>query len=546
VEGAEEVVLLPGGEGLRLTTVVGEFTLALLTVEGGGGWNEPPATVRAAGEAFEVTAPFANQNPKLPSSIQTQSSSGLLYATFLGGGDGDWGGGIAVDSSGAAYVTGWTLSSNFPTTPGAFDRTYHGYGDAFVVKLNPSGSGLQDLAYATFLGGGDRDWGLGIAVDSSGAAYVTGWTKSSNFPTTQGAYDPTYNGYYDAFVVKLNPYGTALAYGTFLGGSDDDWGNGIAVDSSGAAYVTGLTKSSDFPTTPGVFDPTHNGGDAFVVKLNPYGTALAYGTFLGGSDDDWGNGIAVDSSGAAYVTGGTYSSDFPTTPGAYDRTYNGGWYDAFVVKLNPYGTALAYSTFLGGGDRDWGNDIAVDSSGAAYVTGVTYSSDFPTTPGAFDRTYHGNGDAFVVKLNPYGSGLQDLAYATFLGGSDDDGGRGIAVDSSGAAYVTGWTKSSNFPTTQGAYDPTHNGYYDAFVVKLNPYGTALAYATFLGGSDDDWGMSIVVDSSGAAYVTGWTWSPDFPTTPGAFDTTYNDGDAFVVKLVRKNRIYLPLVLRNYR
>jgi hypothetical protein len=373
-----------------------------------------------------------------------------------------------VDFSGAAYITGLTNSSDFPTTPGAYDSTHNGgyYGDVFVVKLSPSGT---TLAYATFLGGSSDEWGEDIAVDTSGAAYVTGYTGSSNFPTTPGAYDTTFNSGFDAFVVKLNSSGTALAYATFLGGSSDEWGEDIAVDTSGAAYVTGYTMSSNFPTTPGAFDTTFNGySDAFVAKLNPSGSALAYGTFLGGDSSDNGDSIAVDTSGAAYVTGYTMSSNFPTTPGAYDRAYNGGDFDAFVVRLNPTGSALAYGTFLGGGDSDWGYSIAVDTSGAAYVTGGTWSSDFPTTPGAYDTT--GPYDAFVVKLNPSGSAL---AYGTFLGGDNSDSGYSIAVDASGAAYVTGLTLSSDFPTTPGAFDTTFHGYSDAFVVKLG-LGTGLS------------------------------------------------------------------------
>jgi len=390
----------------------------------------------------------------------------------------------------------------------------------------------DDLLYATFLGGSNDEYGYGIAVDGDGAAYVTGHTYSSDFPTTPGAFDTTLNSYSDAFVVKVNPSATGLAYATFLGGSEYESGEGIAVDDTGAAYVTGWTFSSDFPTTPGAFDTTYNGGydDAFVVKVNPSGTGLAYATFLGGSDNERSEGIAVDDTGAAYVAGYTGSSDFPTTPGAFDTTFNGD-HDAFVVKVNPSATGLAYATFLGGSYSDWGSGIAVDGDGAAYVRGETYSSDFPTTPGAFDTTYNGgyNTDPFVVKVNPSGTGL---AYATFLGGSDDDWVYGIAVDGDGAAYVTGETSSSDFPTTPGAFDTTYNGDWDAFVVKVNPSGTGLAYASFLGGSEYDWGHSIAVDDTGAAYVAGTTESSDFPTTPGAFDTTYDGGtfDAFVVKV----------------
>ena len=538
VDGADKIDL--DSDHLRLTTTVGEFTLPLLQAVAADGSpllraaeGPGPALSNAEGvRANEIITPFSSASLLPSPSAQTTGASDLLYSTFLGGGGYDYGYGIAVDGSGATCVAGITYSSNFPTTPGAFDMTPNGLWDAFVVKLNATGSAL---VYATFLGGGSYDYGYGIAVDGSGADYVTGLTYSSDFPTTPGAYNTSYNGgdWGDAFVVKLNATGYTLAYATFLGGSSEDHGSGITVDGSGAAYVTGLTWSSDFPTTPGAYDTSYNGGsyaDAFVVKLNATGSALAYATFLGGSGAE-GWGITVDGSGAAYVTGQTHSSNFPTTPGAFDTSYNGGDYDAFVVKLNAAGSSLAYATFLGGSGEDHGSGIAVDGSGAAYVTGYATSSNFPTTPGAFDATYNGGWDAFVVKLNPTGS---TLTYATFLGGSDGDYGEGIAMDGSGATYVTGWTYSSDFPTTPGAFDTTYNGGSDAFVVKLNAAGSTLAYATFLGGGSGDGGSGIVVDGSGAAYVTGQTHSSNFPTTPGAFDTTCGGcptyPDAFVVKL----------------
>ncbi|MDP2659855.1 MAG: SBBP repeat-containing protein, partial [Dehalococcoidia bacterium] len=307
-----------------------------------------------------------------------------------------------MDGNGAAYVTGMTDSANFPTTPGAYDSSYNeGSYDAFVAKLNPAGSAL---AYATFLGGSDYDQATGIAVDGSGATYVASTTYSANFPTTSGAYDTSFNGRPGAFVAKLNPAGSALVYATFVGGSGGDFVQGIAVDGSGAAYFTGFTASADFPTTPGAYDTSFNGGfrDAFVSKLNPAGAALAYSTFLGGSLMDETYAIAVDASGATYVTGFLASADFPTTPGAYDTSF-GGTYDAFVVKLNPAGSALAYSTYLGGTGFDVGLGIAVDGSGGAYVTGYTYDNNFPTTPGAYDTSFNGGAyDAIVTKLVPGG------------------------------------------------------------------------------------------------------------------------------------------------
>ncbi len=533
VEGAEEVKV--EGDSLRLETALGEFTLPLLAVEG---LNVKSAGVERAGvKTFEVLSPFAPA-PMLPSAlVQTAGISELLYATFLGGSGGDEGLSIAVDGSGNAYIVGNTESPNFPVTPGAHDIFYNGFGDVFVAKLNPLGGGL---VYATFLGGSDWDMGYGIAVDGGGNAYVIGRTWSSDFPVTEGAYSMTYSGSGDAFVVKLNPSGSGLVYATFLGGSDADWGFDIALDRNGNVYVTGETRSSDFPATDGAYDTAYGGGtcgtapytytcyDAFVAKLNTSGSGLLYATFLGGSSEDWGDGIAVDDSGNAYVTGGTSSSNFLVTEDTYSMTYNGSS-DAFVIKLNPSGSDLVYATFLGGSGDDWGDDIAVDGNGNVYVTGRTSSSEFPTTPDTFDRDYNGGDDAFVAKLNPSGSGL---VYATFLGGSNEDWGSGIAVDRSGNAYVTGWTRSSDFPVTTDAHDTSYNGRGDAFVAKLSPSGSNLLCATFLGGLYPDWGSDIVVDGDDNAYVTGMTWSSDFPTTEDAYDTTHNGGyyDAFVAKL----------------
>jgi len=342
------------GNLLRLTTAVGEYTLPLLQVNSTSSVKLPLPTITGN----QITTPFSNPQGKVTTISAQSSASDLLYSTFLGGSSSDEGNGIAIDSSGAAYVTGRTSSSDFPTTPGAFDTSFN---NAFVVKLNAAGSALT---YATFLGGSESDSGNAIAVDISGAAYVTGHTSSSDFPTTSGAFDTSFNGSAytgDAFVIKLNADGSALDYSTFLGGSAFDDGEDIAIDSSGAAYVTGITESFSFPTTSAAFDTSFNGsGDAFVVKLNAAGSALDYSTFLGGSgfNEDEGWGITIDPSGAAYVIGTTVSSDFPTTPGAFDTSFNGGTDyqggDAFVAKLNAAGSALTYSTFLGGSGDDWG------------------------------------------------------------------------------------------------------------------------------------------------------------------------------------------------
>ena len=350
-----------------------------------------------------------------------------------------------------------------------------------------------------------------------------------------------------------------LVYSSYLGGSGGDSGHGIAVDSSGDAYVTGDTFSTDFPTTSGVFQTSNNAtsqsaSNAFVSKFDPSqqgAASLVYSTYLGGSGHlglgDDGAGIVVDSSGNAYVAGTTFSSNFPTTSGAFQTSTNAAAIsasNAFVTKLNSTGTALIYSTYLGGSGTDnvGGDDvagIALDSSGKVYVTGTTYSTDFPTTSGAFQVTNTASAsgagsNAFIAKLNPSQQGTSSLVHSTYIGGSGGssfggDKGFGIAVDSSGDAYITGAAYSTNFPTTSGAFQTSNNAAAisasNAFVTELNSTGTALNYSTYLGGSGGDAGAGIAVDSSHNTYVTGQTFSTDFPTTSGVFQTSNNDASA---------------------
>jgi beta-propeller repeat-containing protein/ASPM-SPD-2-Hydin domain-containing protein/HYDIN/CFA65/VesB family protein len=352
---------------------------------------------------------------------------------------------------------GATTSTNFPTT-NALQASNAGGNDAFVAKLNPTGSAL---VYSTYLGGSGYDVGTGIAVDSAGNAYVTGSTASTNLPT-MNPLQPVYGGgQYDVFLAKFNSTGSSLIYSTYLGGSDYDIGDGIAVDSSGNAYVTGTTASTNFPTVNPLQPAKGGGADVFVAALNPAGSALVYSTYLGGSGDEQGLGIAVDSAGNAYVTGNTTSTNFPTM-NPLQPAFGGGFYDAFVAELNAAGSALVYSTYLGGSNEDQGFSIAVDGSGEVYVTGMTYSTNFPSK-NALQASNAGGFDAFVAKLNATGS---DLVYSTYLGGSGTEYGQGIAVDSSGNAYVIGSTASTNFPTMKALQASNAGGGSDAFVAKI--------------------------------------------------------------------------------
>lgn len=395
--------------------------------------------------------------------------SGLIYSTFIGGGPNeDRGWDIAVDNDGQAYVTGWTYSSNYDITTNAFQKTFGGGAtDVFVTKLNADGSAL---VYSTYLGGSGDDYGWGIAIDGSGNAYVTGYTFSSNFDVTPGAFKTASEGAGDVFVTKLNADGSALVYSTYLGGSFNDFGYAVAVDASGQAYVTGATGSMDFDITNGAYQTSHNGGvsDVFVTKLNADGSGLIYSTYLGGSATDKGWAIAVDAGGHAYISGQTSSVNFDTTAAAYQTTKGGGD-DVFVARLNADGTDLIYATYIGGSGNDYGYGISVDSSGHAYTIGQTFSANYDITSGAYQTTNEGNGDVFITKISPAGS---MLVYSSYFGGSGSDYGYDIIVDASGFAYATGQSFSANYDVTANAYQVTNAGYNDVFVMKLD-----LSFAT---------------------------------------------------------------------
>jgi hypothetical protein len=467
----------------------------------------------------------------------------IVYSTYLGGSDTDLARAIAVDPSGNAVITGYTLSLNFPTA-NAFRATFNGtegfFGnrDVFVTKINAAGNAL---VYSTYLGGTGGEEARGIAVDSSGNAYVAGFTDSTNFPIAN-AVQATMGGTQDAFVTKLNPAGSALVYSTFLGGAGGfdgsnsaEFGEAIAVDSSGNAYVTGSTFSNNFPLVNAIQD-TFKGGstDAFVTKINAAGDAFVYSTYLGGNGDaaisgiggESGRGIAADSAGNTYVTGETNSStDFPLA-NAVRGTYGGGGSDAFVAKIDAAGDALIYSTYLGGGAQDSGEGVKADASGNTYVAGFTVSNNFPVA-NAFQGTFGGVQDAFVTKLNPTGSAL---TYSTYFGGTGGEIAFGLAIDASGSVYLAGTTGSFNSLPTANAIQCTRNSGQDLFITKFNATASALVYSTYLGGSGDDRGEGIALDPSNNAYVTGATTSTDFPTVNPIQSANGGLQDAFVTKI----------------
>jgi hypothetical protein len=533
-----------------------------LLLRAGGGelrQHKPVAYQVLDGERREVAARYSMKNERevgFEVSEYDRSSPLVIdpvlsYSTYLGGVYNDWGMGIAVDSLGNAYITGVTSSIDFPLVNPLPSGRPQGaaYDFVFVSKLNAAGSAL---VYSTYLGGTTREIAHSIAVDKAGNAYITGFVSSPDFPVVN-AYQPNLRGS-DAFVTKLNPTGSALIYSTYLGGSADEEGYSIAVDASGSAYVTGRTVSGDFPTVNPA--QAHYGGnacsvnnpcqDTFITKFNPSGSALVYSTFLGGERNDFGYGIAADSQGNAYVTGFTASVNFPTTanvlqPEYSDKGTNSEEHDAFVTKMSPSGS-FVYSTYLGGPrGSDDGEAIAVDAAGNAYVAGGTSSGEFPIV-NAFQPAIApgGNGagsqasDVFISKLNASGTAL---LYSTYLGGGGNESAKAIALDAAGNAYLTGYTSSFNFPTLNPFQPISNLSAYssNAFVTKLNPTGNALVYSSHLGGSDTDQGQGIAVDSSGSVYVTGATYSNDFPTA-NAFDATIGGTfwpDAFVTKIANE-------------
>ncbi len=548
-EGVGDLRLDPQGD-LVLATRAGELRLRKPRVyqEVGGTRREIPAGYALQGEGqvgFEIAA--AAYDATKPLVIDPV----LSYSTYLGGSGPDFGGGIAVDALGHIYVTGSTASPDFPNV-GVLPRD----ADVFVAKFLPEGTGL---VYSTIFGGSGIEHALGIALDAVGNAYVTGETFSEfDFPVVSAVQPGFGGGSQDAFVAKVSASG-GLVYSTYLGGNGAEVGLGIAVDASRQAHVTGETNSSTFPTAWALqggyaggictFPDVHPCFDAFVSKLTAAGSAFVYSTYLGGSDDDRGFDVALDLAGNSYVVGMTASANFPTTLGAFQRALGGGGGDAFVAKLDPAGAALLYSTYLGGSGGEAGEGIAVDGAGQAHVTGGTGSVDFPTTPGAYDRTCGTDGscdagtgsDAFVTKLNAAGSGL---VYSTYLGGSGGEIGYAITVDAWGQAHLTGSTESANFPTVN-AVQPTFRGAgicgvppfvtypcKDGFVTKLNAEGSGLIYSTYLGGTKDEFSLRVAADGCGGTYVTGWTESADFPVAGGALRPVFGGGlvDAFVAKI----------------
>ncbi|MFH1050516.1 MAG: SBBP repeat-containing protein [bacterium] len=454
----------------------------------------------------------------------------LVWSTFLGGSGYEEGAAIALDSSKNIFVTGSTGSSNYPFTAGAYDSIISST-EVFFSKFNNTCSSLE---YSTFLGGNNGDFGWDIALDKNNNVYIAGATRSPNFPVTPGAFDEIWEND-DYFVCKFDSSCSGLSYSTFIGGS---WQEGelpfrikLVLDNSCNAYITGHTESDDFPVTQDAFDQSYNGiGDAFVSKLNSDGTSLLFSTYLGGWSIEFSFSITIDNIHNVYVTGYTQSDDFPVTSGSFDINFSGNQ-DCFVSKLDSTGSSLIYSTYIGGSAYDYASDIVLDSSSNAYLTGVTLSSNFPITTGAYDKIYNSE-NLFICKLNSAGSILD---YSTFVGSNVGEvlnyySTPSLVLNESNDAFVTCMTYASNFPVSANAFDNSFNGLYDAFLCKVSNDGSSLVYSTFIGGSAEDYGKNLTIDDDNVIYITGDTKSSNFPVTSGSYDNIINGQDAFVFKL----------------
>ncbi len=582
-------------EGTSALLIEEDGSLALETAAGTARWKKPVIYEMRANTQTPVNGRFVlrGQN-RVGFQIDRRDPQAALvidptlsYASYFGG-SGNESAVVGLDAAGNFYLAGYTTTQTLPVTAGTFQPAYGGEtssvmtGDAFLAKFNSSGK----LQFLTYFGGSGDDVATAVAVDATGNAYLTGYTNSTNFPVTASAVQKSFAGFGgnqffrggDAFVAKFSSSGSLL-YSTYLGGTSDDQGLGIAIDSSGNAYVVGTTLSRDFPISANAFqkswagdggEPTYPqysavlyiSGDVFVAKLNPTGSQLIFSTYLGGSDDDFAARIAVDAGGNVYVAGYTLSGNFPVTSKAFQRSYQGtdpnnvffNTGDGFVSKLNPSGSALIYSTFLGGTGDDAINALAVDSSGVAHVAGTTTSLNFPVTSNAFQRGSHGPynlpllidfliGDAFYARISADGS---SLSYSTYFGGSGQDAAMGLAVDALGNAHIGGTTASPDFPVTSNAAQKTYGGgggmYMDSaedegdgFLTVFDSSG-ALAYSSYIGGSQDEILFGLAIDNSGNTYVTGATVSTDFPVTPTAQQPVFGGrahggirGDVFIAR-----------------
>jgi fibronectin type 3 domain-containing protein len=494
--------------------------------------------------AMSLLAATPSQADSVDSSEETRSPTpfdgvdDLLYGTLFGGVSIEEDCYIDVDASGNMYIAGTTMSYDFPTTVGAFDVSPNGNRDVFAMKVSADGG---TVVFSTLIGGNRSDWCHGMVVDDKGSMYIAGATTSMNFPSTSGAFcttkpasDP------DGFIVKLEPSGSSLMYSTFLGswGREEIWD--IYVDAAGNALVTGHTDSGGFPTTPGAFDRTLDRQDCFVSKIGPSGDSVIFSTLVGGAGWEWGTTIVVGPQGHPSVAGYTTStSGFPFSKDAFS-TKNNGSREGFVVTLEPDGSDIVISTLIGGSVSDYILDMAIDQSGAFYLVGMTRGRGFPTTEGTYhpyiDTHKGGNGPfGFVTKMAANGSALEFSTYIQNRYAVGECYPTDVAVDSAGDIYVVGFTYYGKLPTNSEAFDNVPGFGDDAFFMKLHSTGSRMMYSTYLGGDGDDVCDSMTLASDGTVYLSGTTYSSNFPTTHANLSRTLaGSSDLFAVRLDPKD------------
>ena len=457
----------------------------------------------------------------------------LVASTYYGGSGGDSNNEVpcAIDAEGNVYIANRTNSADLPTTPGAYDSALGGTFDVFVAKFDPD---LTTLLAATYLGGSGAEGafpGVNLVLDEDGDVWVSGVTKSADFPRTPGSYDSTYGGGGDIFITELSPDLGSVLTSTYLGGSGADERPHLVIQ-DGDVYIVGITGSADFPTTPGCYDAVYDGlvYDTFVARLDDGLTTLIGSTLVGGTGRDVAEAIGLGADGGIYITGWA-AAGYPTTPGAYCETYRGGGYDVFVSEFSPDLATLEASTFVGGVQWDVGYDLVLDAAGDIYVSGHTGSVNFPHTAGVFDSTYNNlpadpNGhDAFVFKIS---GDLSDLLASTFLGGNHGEIACALALKGAECIYVAGETNSTDFPVGPAAFDTTYGGSTnefagDMFVARFDCALATLEASTYVGGNSIDNLDGIALDQAGNVLIAGSTSSADYPVTGAAYDTTYNGG-----------------------
>jgi uncharacterized protein (TIGR03437 family) len=567
LDGFDSLAISPSGE-LVVSTAVGDIR-----------WKAPEIYQQFGNERVRVDGRFALNADRVTFQLGPYDHSKelvidpvLSFSTFLGGTKNEGGSRVVVDSNGNVYVTGTTVSQDFPVTRTSFQPSFGGTalgsvvgvfaGDVFVAKFSSTGA----LVYLSYLGGSIDEAALGLAVDSTGSAYVGGYTNSSDFPTAGNPLQKTFGGFGgnflarfgDGFISKLSPAGDQLLYSTYLGGRSDDMVMDLKIDSSSNIYVTGWTISNNFPITTGAYQSPLRGaggqstfnkngvplmvtGDVFVTKIKADGSALVFSSIIGGTMDDIPTCLILDSSNNVYVGGSTISMNFPVTAGSFQQTNHGSdpfddvvtSGDAFILKLDSTGQKLVFSTYMGGRGDDIVGSLAIDSTGNLYATGGTNSSDFPITnrrgyagpssaPFTADFLY---GDGFVAKIKPDGSGL---LFSSFIGGSQDDEGTQIALDPSGNIVVAGNTASLDLPVTSNAMQTKLGGGLqgdivtkaDGFLMVFSPAGDQTLYSSYIGGTLGDVILGMTVDKTGNTYITGFTTSADYPITTGAFQRTH--------------------------